>query len=206
MFRKTAGDFSLIENLTLDEGDRFDFVVEDNAHIFVNIGAGPGAEFVRSGFLERETNLIFFAAGTGRICGSSSQLSAIDNCRRFNHDPFLWGRSFGIWFLRCQFSTFRVCEHAPIRGNISTAVQRSDCFFLSRIGLRGRGARWTDNVDKFQMRLTGQQLLHVLRVLHARHLQKDLVRVLPPMTRQRWLGNADSVDATLDDLHRLIGR
>ena len=69
-----------------------------------------------------------------------------------------------------------------------------------------RGAGRTDNVDKFQMRLTGQQLLHVLRVLHARHLQKDLVRVLPPMTRQRWLGNADSVDATLDDLHRLISR
>ncbi len=59
-------------------------------------------------------------------------------------------------------------------------------------------------MDKFQVRLTGQQLLHVFGVLHAGHLQKDLVRVLSSMARQRRLGNADRVNAALNDLHRLI--
>ncbi len=61
-------------------------------------------------------------------------------------------------------------------------------------------------MNEFEMRLALQQLLEPLRILDARHLQQNLMRILTSMTCQRRLGHTDRVDASVDDLHRLIRR
>jgi hypothetical protein len=49
---ETPGDLSLIVNLRFDEGDRFHFTVEHDAHVLVDVGAGPLAKLVSPDFLE----------------------------------------------------------------------------------------------------------------------------------------------------------
>src|SRR5438105_15720780 len=64
----TGASFSTTKsNLPLPECVRLDVVVDTDAHVLVDIGAGLGAKSVRAGFLVSEVNAAVFAAGAGEI-------------------------------------------------------------------------------------------------------------------------------------------
>ena len=61
-------------------------------------------------------------------------------------------------------------------------------------------------MNQFQMRFTHEQLLHMLWILNAGHLQKNLMRVLTTVALQGRFGDANRVDAAVDNLHGLVSR
>jgi hypothetical protein len=75
---------------------------------------------------------------------------------------------------------------------------------LRVVGRDGGRRRGPGDLRQLKARLAGEQLLDPLRVALARHLQENLVRPRRAVLLQGRLGDADGVDAAVDDLHRLI--
>src|SRR5262245_61557366 len=171
------------------------------------MSARPRTKLVRAGLLQREVDLVIVAAATLRRNGAGvSQLGAVDNRRRLNHDILHRSLLVRILLIGSGIDALLVRQHLAIRRNRARAVQRVDRLQLGGIRRRRTWIWWTDYVNELEFRFGLQDLLDALGILDAGHLQKYLMGTLRAVSLERRLRNAESVDATVDDVERLCRR
>src|SRR4026209_127254 len=141
------------------------------------MGAGPGAKLVGATALQREADLKIVRTATLCLNGCCvSQLTAVDDGGNLNHHPLL-----RLWLIRIRgvlLDSLAIRQNLAIGRNRAGAVERGDSLSFSRIG-RGRGRICRANdVRQLEPGFTLQAFFDTLRLLPARHLQKDLMRAL----------------------------